>query len=191
MTTATNTSHTSAKPLLGGLQRNWGWLLALGIVFIVLGLIGLGMLFALTVVSVLFFGFLLLIGGGLQCLQAFQCQGWKDLLLHVLIAILYLLAGILVITDPIAASTAFTLLLAGILIAIGIARSSMAVRMRNQGNWLWPLLGGIVSLILGSLIFVQWPVSGLWVIGLFVAIELIVNGWSYIFIALAAKKAAV
>ncbi|MCB1804230.1 MAG: HdeD family acid-resistance protein [Candidatus Competibacteraceae bacterium] len=189
MTTAAINSKTPTNPLLGGLQRNWGWLLTLGIAFIVLGLIGLGMLFALTVVSVLFFGFLLLIGGGLQLLQAFHRKGWKDLLLHVLIAILYLLAGILAITDPIAASTAFTLLLAGILIAIGITRIIMAVRMRTQGNWLWPLLGGVVSLILGSLIFVQWPVSGLWVIGLFVAIELIVNGWSYIFIALAAKKA--
>jgi uncharacterized membrane protein HdeD (DUF308 family) len=57
-------------------------------------------------------------------------------------------------------------------------------------GWYWPLLSGIVSILLGGLIVAQWPASGLWVIGLFVAIELIFNGWSYIFIALAARKAA-
>ena len=54
---------------------------------------------------------------------------------------------------------------------------------------IWPLLGGIAALALGFMIIARWPVSRLWVIGLFVAIELIVNGWSCVFIALAAKEA--
>jgi uncharacterized membrane protein HdeD (DUF308 family) len=61
--------------------------------------------------------------------------------------------------------------------------------MRSVGNWFWPLMGGVVSIILGAVILAHWPVSGLWIIGLFVSVELIVNGWSYIFVSLASKRA--
>jgi arylsulfatase A-like enzyme len=62
-------------------------------------------------------------------------------------------------------------------------------RQKAASGWYWTLLSGIVSILLGGMIVLQWPVSGLWMIGLFVAIELIFNGWSYVFVALAARKA--
>ncbi|HYQ91386.1 MAG TPA: DUF308 domain-containing protein, partial [Candidatus Competibacteraceae bacterium] len=119
---------------------------------------------------------------------AFQCQGWKSVLWHVLIALLYVAAGIVIIVDPILASMTLTLMLAWILITVGVFRIIMAFQLRPVAGWFWPLLSGIVSILLGSMIIAQWPVSGLWVIGLFVAIELIFNGWAYVFIALAARK---
>ena len=89
------------------------------------------------------------------------------------------------------ASGVLTLVLAGILIAVGVIRISMGIQLRKAvAGWYWSLLSGIVSILLGGMIVFQWPVSGLWVIGLFVAIELILNGWSYVFVALAARKAA-
>jgi uncharacterized membrane protein HdeD (DUF308 family) len=104
-------------------------------------------------------------------------------------AVLYLAAGVVVIVDPLVASMVFTLLLAFTFILVGIVRIVMAIQLRGFKNWFLPLLGGIISGILGVIILVGWPISGLWVIGLFVAIELLVNGWSYIFIALAAREA--
>ena len=175
------------KTLFGDLQKNWGWLLALGIVCVILGTIGLGMTFVLTMASVLFFGILLLIGGGVQFVQAFKCKGWKGIVWHVLIAILYVAAGVVVVGNPLGASVILTLFLAGMLIVVGLVRIVMAFQMRGFKNWIWPLLGGIISIILGAVIMAGWPVSGLWVIGLFVAIELIVNGWCYILVALAAR----
>lgn len=175
--------------LFGEVQKNWGWLLALGILFVIFGIIGLGMLFTLTIASVLLFGILLLMGGGIQLFEAFKCKGWKGIILHVLIAILYVLAGIVIIYDPLIASTVLTLMLAGGLIGVGILRIIMAFQLRDRQGWVWPLLAGVLSIILGILIIAQWPVSGLWVIGLFVAIELLFHGWSYIFIALAARNA--
>jgi uncharacterized membrane protein HdeD (DUF308 family) len=65
----------------------------------------------------------------------------------------------------------------------------MAFHFKGFKNWFWPLLSGIISIILGLIIINQWPVSGLWVIGLFVAVELITNGWSAVMIALAAREA--
>jgi uncharacterized membrane protein HdeD (DUF308 family) len=175
--------------VFGDVQRNWGWLLALGIVFVILGFIGLGMSFAVTMASVLMFGVLLLIGAGAQFVDAAKRKGWESIIWHVLIALLYAVAGIAVIADPLAASAILTLMLAATLIIVGLARGIIAFKMRAAKNWVWLLLGGLVSVILGVIIMAGWPVSGLWVIGLFVSIELMVNGWTYIFVALSARSA--
>ena len=65
----------------------------------------------------------------------------------------------------------------------------MGFQLKPAQGWYWPLVSGLISILLGIMILAKWPVSGLWVIGLFVAIELIFNGWSYVFVALAARKA--
>lgn len=185
---ASNESAVAA--VFGTLKKNWGWLLALGVVSIVLGTIGLYMTFALTLATVLLFGALMLVGGLLQLIQAFSCTGWKSVVGHVLIALLYCVAGILIIVDPVLASGVLTLVLAGILIAVGVIRFMMGIQQRKAvAGWYWSVMSGLVSILLGAMIVLQWPVSGLWVIGLFVAIELILNGWSYVFVALAARKA--
>ena len=176
--------------VLGELQKNWGWFLALGILFLVLGIIGLGMTFTLTMASVLFFGVLIIIGGVVQIIQSFKCRGWKSIVYHILIAILYLLAGIFVVSNPAAASAVLTLLLALALIAVGLVRIVVAFQLRGMKNWVWPFIGGILTVLLGLMIAVKWPASGLFVIGLLVAIEMIIHGWSYLFIALAAKASS-
>jgi uncharacterized membrane protein HdeD (DUF308 family) len=171
----------------GELKRSWGWLLGLGILFLILGIIGLGMTVGLTLVSVLFLGFLLLIAGISQIIDAFKSKDWDGVIWHAFIAILYILAGWVIIYDPILASSFITALLAGILIVIGITRIIMAIVLRHEKGWVWFVFAGLASLILGILILAQWPWSGLWMIGLLIAIELIVNGWMYIFIALALR----
>lgn len=171
------------------LKRNWGWLLALGILFVILGFVGLGMLVGLTIVSMFFFGMMLIICGLLQIVDLFKSKGWKVALWHALIAILYIIGGGIVIYDPILASIIMTAFLAGILILIGLSRFIMAFSLKNYAGWGWLLFGGIVTMALGIMILMQWPVSGLWVIGLFIAIEVLVAGWTYIFIALSIRNA--
>ena len=189
MTNDTASSQAMAPiPVLGDLIHNWGWLLAQGILLVVLGTIGLGMTIWLTLATVFIFGVFLVIGGGVQIFQTFKCKGWESILWHALIAVLYVLAGLSIMADPLAASTLFTLLLAGALVGIGVMRLIMAFQLRGVKNWGWPLIGGIAAIVLGFMILARWPVSGLWVIGLFVAIEMILSGWSYIFIALGAKE---
>jgi uncharacterized membrane protein HdeD (DUF308 family) len=176
--------------VFGELKKKWGWLLALGILLIALGTLGLWMSFAMTLATVMLFGALLMVGGVFQLLNAFQLKGWKSVLWHVLIALLYIAAGLVIFTDPVFASLSLTMALAWILIAVGILRILMAFQLRPASGWGWPLVSGVISILLGAMILAQWPTSGFWVIGLFVAIEMIVNGWSSVFIALAARKAA-
>jgi uncharacterized membrane protein HdeD (DUF308 family) len=191
--TPTHQSTPTLVPdaMFGALKQNWGWLLALGLISIVLGTVGFYMTFAFTLTSVLIFGYLLLVGGVLQLVHAATCKGWKSVLWHVLIALLYIAAGIDIIADPVRASAVLTLILAGILIAVGLSRIVMGFQLRSAvDGWYWSVLSGLISIVLGGMIIAQWPESGLWVIGLFVAIELLFNGWSMIFVALAARKAA-
>lgn len=174
--------------VLGELIHNWGWLLALGLVLVAMGTIGLGMTFWLTLATVFIFGIFLLIAGVLQLVQAIKCRGWRSVLWHVVIAILYVVAGLDIIEDPLRASALLTLLLGCALIGIGVVRIVMALQWRGFKNWIWPLIGGIAAIILGCMILTSWPISGFWVIGLFVSIEMIFSGWSYIIIALGARE---
>lgn len=185
-----NDQASMTKPVeLKDLKPSWGWMLALGLLFLLLGFIGLGMTFGLTMMSVIFFGALLIVGGVLQFFDIFKSKQWKVALWHALISVLYVVGGCLVVYDPIMASAIITAMLAGILIAVGLSRIVIAFMMRGSQNWIWLLLAGIASLILGIIILAHWPVSGMWVIGLFIAIEMLINGWTFIILALAARRA--
>jgi uncharacterized membrane protein HdeD (DUF308 family) len=175
-------------PVIVDLNRNWGWILGLGILFVILGCIGLGMVVGLTLVSMIFFSALLIIAGITHIVDVFKHREWKGIIWQSLIAILYIVAGCVVFYDPFLASTLITALLAGLLIVIGLTRIVMAFSLKDAKGWIWLLLAGITAMILGVLILMQWPISGLWVIGLFIAIEMIVTGWTYIFIAFALRN---
>lgn len=170
-------------------KRSWGWLLALGILFVILGCIGLGMVVGLTLASMLFLGVLLIIAGCSQFIDVFKGKNWEAVAWHALIAALYILGGSVVIYDPFLASTIITAVLASVLIIIGLTRFIMALKLRGSSGWGWLLFAGIIAIALGIMILMHWPISGLWVIGLFIAIEMIVDGWTYIFLALGLRRA--
>ena len=188
MSTPQTPLSPAVEALLGDLKKNWGWLLAMGIAFVVLGTIGLFMAVAFTVATVVAFGVLLLLGAASQIAQALRAKGWKASLPHLLIAVLYLAGGLIMVLDPVGASGALTLLIGGVLVAVGIMRIVGALQERGAPGWGWLLAGGIASLLLGLLVVAKWPATGLWVIGLLVALELIFSGWAYIFIALAIRR---
>jgi uncharacterized membrane protein HdeD (DUF308 family) len=169
------------------ISKKWGWILAIGVLMVILGTIGIGATFALTLTTVMFFGILILIGSGFQLLDAFRYKGWS-LIGKMLIALLYLAVGFIMVKNPLLASTTLTLFIAWALIAVGIVRIIMAFQLRGVDGWVWTLISGIAAIVLGIMILNNWPESGLWVIGMFVAIELIFNGWGMIMLALAAKN---
>jgi uncharacterized membrane protein HdeD (DUF308 family) len=174
--------------VFGELKKNWAWMLSLGIIMVILGTIGLVMTVVFNEIVVMYFGFLLLFGSGVQLMQAFRAEAWKGRFWHILIALMYIAGGIIAVTEPVVAGMTLALLIAWTLVVIGVLRLVMAFQMRGANGWLWTLLGGVLSVALGIMIMNEWPQSGLWVIGLFVAIEILFAGWSQIMIALAAKN---
>jgi len=172
------------------LRDKWGWLLALGLLMSALGVIGFIMLPWLTLVTVWWVGALLLVGGGAQVVDAFSEKNWGPFALHLLIAVLYMVAGAIVIWNPVLGALTLTLMVAVALMVIGVLRCIMAFQVRPAGNWWLLLLSGLLSIVLGVMIYGQWPASGIWVLGLFFAIELLSEGIAFIALALAARKAA-
>ena len=182
-----NDNLTVPDDVVSQFRKGWGWLLAFGILSILLGFVGLGSTFFLSVVSAIFFGVLLLVGGVAQIVSGFKSAGWKGKLWHFLVALLYLAAGGMLISNPVEGSILLTAVLGSMLLAIGLLRIFTAFSSREIAGWVWVLISGIVTLLLGALIIAQWPSSGLWVIGLFIAIELIISGWGYVALAIAAR----
>jgi uncharacterized membrane protein HdeD (DUF308 family) len=169
------------------LHRNWGWFLALGILLIVLGLISLGYAVAMTIASVLLFGWLMIIGGVMEIIHAFRARGWSGTFIELLTGILYAVAGFMMIANPGVAAVTLTLLIALLLMFSGIFRIGAALMTRFP-HWGWLALHGVVNLMLGIAIWRQWPFSGLWVIGLFVGIDMLFNGWALVMLAMAARR---
>lgn len=176
------------KDLLQDLRSQWGWMLAFGVALVLLGAIGLTMLFAFTIASVLYFGGLLLLGSGVQVVDVFKTRGVRNTLWHVLLALLYFAAGVVIFVDPVMASATLTLVLAAILVGIGVTRVIIAVSMRRVSAWGWMLLSGLLSAALGLMIVFGWPEISAWVIGLFVSLELLFFGWASIMLAVAIKS---
>jgi uncharacterized membrane protein HdeD (DUF308 family) len=173
----------------GELKKAWGWLLAWGIILLVAGVVGLGYEFSVSVVTTLFVGGLLVVYGVIEVVQAFRHQRWSGFFLFLFGGILSIVAGALILARPIAGMEVLTLLMAAYFLVLGAFRSVGAVSSRHPG-WAWGLFNGIVSMVLGMFIWNRWPDSSLWVIGLFVAVDMILQGWNYIMLALVARRGA-
>jgi len=172
---------------LESLRKRWGWFLALGILLLILGTIALGSSVFMTLATMVLVGWLLIVGGVVEAAHACSCKGWGGFFVDLLTGILYVVVGFMVVANPGVTALALTLLIAMFLVFGGIFRIAVAVVVRFQ-NWIWLLLHGVVNLLLGIAIWRQWPLSGLWVIGLFVGIDMLLNGWSLIMLGLAAKS---
>ena len=172
---------------LEAIRAHWAWFLTLGIILIVVGTIAVGMPFVASLATAVTFGALLFVGGVAQLVGAFWTRDWSGFFLSLLMGILYLVLGLFFLRDPGEGLLAMTLLLACVLMVGGLFRIIGSLMYRFP-HWGWTLVGGIINLVLGVMIWQQWPVSGLWVIGLFVGIDLIFTGWTWVMLALAVKK---
>jgi uncharacterized membrane protein HdeD (DUF308 family) len=177
-------------PLFRGLHelhRNWGWLLALGCCLVLLGTIALGVLPWVTLATVIYLGFVLIVSGAFTVVQAFQVRLWEGFLLTVLAGILDFIVGLLMVTHTGDAMLVLTLLLAAFFFVGGLFRIAASIALRFP-NWGWSVLAGLVGVVLGVAIWRRWPLDSFIIIGLFVGIELLFRGWSIIMLAMAVRS---
>jgi uncharacterized membrane protein HdeD (DUF308 family) len=172
---------------LENLSRHRWLILALGVTSIIVGMLAISSSFVATMVSVRIFGWLLLFAGVTEVVHAVMVRNMSGFALHLLAAALYLLVGLFMLEDPIRAATVLTLLIAAAFFVGGALRVIFSVAVRFPA-WPWVMLNGVVDLILAVLIINGWPESSLWVIGLFVGIDLLFHGWSWVILALAARS---
>jgi uncharacterized membrane protein HdeD (DUF308 family) len=178
------TSDTVKSPQAGSdtapLRAKWGWIVALGVIYLIAGFIALGSVMTATVVSVFIVGVMMIIAGVAEVFSAFQIKGWGKFLLWVLLGVLYIIAGVVTFQNPLLAAVLLTLILGAALVASGIMRIILAFSMKRETPWIWVVLSGVITLLLGLLILARWPVSSLYILGLFLGIDLIMAGAGWI-----------
>ncbi len=168
-------------------RQNWGWFFVFGLLLVLLGGLVINSAFAATMFSVFFFGMLVAGAGIVQIVQAFMARKWSGLFLSLLLGILYLVTGGLCMVRPAEAAINITLLIAAFCFVSGLFKILSSLIMQFE-QWGWVFFNGVITFILGLMIYHQWPISGLWVIGLFVGIDMILSGWSWILLSLVARK---
>ena len=164
-----------------------GWFLFMGVALIILGTIAIGSAELMTMVSMMLFGWLLIFGGLFEVVHGFARRAWGGFFVNLMGGLLYAVTGLLMITHPGVAAVTLTLMVAMLLIVAGTFRIFVAFStpIHHRG---WLVLNGAISLFLGFSIMSSWPISGLWVIGLFIGIDMLFNGWSLIMLGIVAKK---
>jgi uncharacterized membrane protein HdeD (DUF308 family) len=170
-------------------RKHSTWFLVIGIALVILGMITIGYAVEMTIVSVLFLGWLLIIGGVFEVIHGFSRRQWSGFFINLLAGVLYAVAGVVMIANPALAAVSLTLLIAIILIVAGLFRLVVAFStpLHHRG---WLILNGVISILLGVMIWRSWPVSGLWVIGMFIGIDMIFDGWTEIMLALSVRRLA-
>jgi len=190
MTSMSNLRNLSPFPSdLRPLHAKWGWIVALGVVYLITGLIALGSVVMATVASVFVVGIMMLIAGVGEVFNAFQMRGWGKFLLWLVLGALYIVAGFFTFENPLLAAAVLTLLLGASLAASGVMRIILAFSMKDGPFWVGILVSGLITLLLGLIILAHWPVSSLYVLGIFLGIDLIFAGIGWIGLGLGLKKA--
>lgn len=162
------------------LRAKSGWIIALGAVYVVAGIVALGSVLLATVATVFIVGIMMLIAGIAEVINAFQIKTWGKFLLWLLLGLLYIVAGFVTFENPLLAAVFLTLLLGVSLVVSGIMRIVLGFGMRQAMPWGWVVSSGVITLLLGLIILAHWPVSSLYVLGLLLGIDLIFAGVGWI-----------
>jgi uncharacterized membrane protein HdeD (DUF308 family) len=166
---------------------NWGWFLAFGIVLILIGIAAVVRAYAATVASIIFFGWLLLAASVVEFVGAFMVGYWTGFFLHLLAAILLMVTGLVMLIRPVISAEVATLVMSMFFLIGGLYQvvASLVAQLPGSG---WQIFDGIIASVMGAVLLLQWPISGLWTIGLFVGINLIFSGCSWFALALNLHK---
>jgi uncharacterized membrane protein HdeD (DUF308 family) len=171
------------------ISAKWGWFVVLGIVMIALGAIARLNVGSDVAAGTILIGTSPLVGGAFQIIHAFLTKEWYGFVVSLSCGVLYLIAGLLIMNEPVQGALALTILAGATLAVSGIMRIVLALEHRDMPAWGIALFSGVVSIAVGCLLYVSLPWSGLWVLGTLIAVELVVQGVSSLYFGLALRTA--
>jgi uncharacterized membrane protein HdeD (DUF308 family) len=178
-----DTARSRFRAELASVDRKWGWYFALGVFLILLGSIASAIAVATTIVSVVALGWILLAAGAGLIVLSFLTGNWSGFLLTLAAGALSAITGFALLSNPLSGAAAVTLMVGTILVAAGLYRAIAALAMQFP-NWGWTLFSGIASFVLGAALLYSWQTTSLWFLGLFIGIDLIFHGFSWIMFSL-------
>ena len=174
----------------GELKRVSGISLVLSVLLIIFGVVAIALPLASSIGIAIVVGWLVIFAGIAQVVHAFQSKGIGHIVWKLAVAVFYLAAGAYLLAFPALGVAGLTLVLGIFLFAEGVADVIAYFSTRKSGASAWMLLDGIITLVLGFMIWNRWPVSALWVIGTLVGISMVMTGTTRLMMALAVRKLA-
>jgi uncharacterized membrane protein HdeD (DUF308 family) len=176
--------NSNSRIDVSAFSKNSTWFYFWGAVLTILGIAAISASFVATMISVVFIGIVILIAGAVIILDSitFWWGKWSGFFLHFLTGLLYFAIGFMLIDSPVLGSVSITLLLGIFYLVVGIFRVTYALTARSP-KWGWNFFNALVTLLLGVLILTSWPASSLFIIGLFVGIDLVFAGMAYLMAA--------
>jgi uncharacterized membrane protein HdeD (DUF308 family) len=164
--------------LIDALRQNAGWAIAIGILLLITGILAIGAPFITGLAVTVSVGALLIVSGVGQCLLAFQAGAFGRAVLILLFGVVTVIAGGYLVLQPVAGLASITLILAAYFVVTGIIAIFASLTLRPASGWGWMLANAIVTLLLGAMIWQQWPLSGTWAVGVLFGVQMMMSGIS-------------
>jgi uncharacterized membrane protein HdeD (DUF308 family) len=180
----------SPQAMAESIRSNSGWFLALGVIFIVGGVFAIATPFIATLLVSVFIGVVLAIVGIMQIVQAWSMRSWGGFLWQIIMGLVILAGGIATYISPDLAALWLTLFVAGVFLAKGALQILLGLQTRPHEGSGWIVFAGGISILVGLMILLQWPLSAVYALGVLAGISFIFTGWSYVMLALAARRLA-
>jgi uncharacterized membrane protein HdeD (DUF308 family) len=165
------------------------WSVIWGVSLIVLGMVAIASPFLAAVAVSALIAWLIVLAGGVHLVLAFHAHGAGSLIWKLLVGVAYVCFGIYMIVHPVLSVTSLTLLLASLFLVEGVLDIVLFFRMRPLHGSAWVLTDGIITLLLGLMIYMQWPSSSAWAIGTLVGVSMIISGLTRVMLSLAVRQA--
>ncbi|ARV61673.1 hypothetical protein BZZ01_26360 [Nostocales cyanobacterium HT-58-2] len=182
------TTNVSDNINKGDINKGINNSLLIGIVLTILGILAVAVPSFTTIAAETWIALMLIFAGGAKLGYAFQTRDRGGFVWKILLGILYFATGVMLLIYPFTGVLTLTLLLGSFLLTEGVFELILAFRLRPQQNWIWVLADGIITLLLGAMIWFQWPFNAPWVIGLLVGISILFSGISRIMLSLNARS---
>jgi uncharacterized membrane protein HdeD (DUF308 family) len=173
----------------GIVRQASNWSIVWGVLLIIFGMLAISSPFLAAVAVNVVIAWLIVLAGVVHLVLAFHAHVAGSVIWKLLVGIAYLVFGVYLITHPVLGVSALTLILASLFLIEGILNIVLFFKMRSTRGSSWVLVDGIITLLLGLLIYLQWPSSAAWAIGTLVGVSMIVSGVTRVMLSLAVRKA--
>lgn len=183
-------SESTGQAVNEDLKMGGGLVVTLGVLMIILGILAIGSPLVMTAVTVVWIGAGLLVSGVIESVGALKANGWRAGALAFVGGLLSVAAGGVLMARPMLGAGVFALLLTAYLLVDGLAKLVLGFKVKPLPGWGWTVFSGLVTLLLGILIWKQWPLSALWVVGTLVGINILFKGWAMVVLGSAVRQVA-
>ncbi|MGA3317656.1 MAG: DUF308 domain-containing protein [Candidatus Korobacteraceae bacterium] len=178
------------ESILGGIKRDTGWSIVLGVLIIVLGIVAMMAPLVAGVVAVYIIAWSAIFGGVAQVVYAIRTHEGGHTFLEVILGLVYIVAGFFLLGHPLGGLLALTLLLGSLLVVYGIFALVLAFHLRPLKPWGWILFDAIITILLGVMIWAHWPVNAEWVVGTLFGISIFFSGITRLMVSMGVRRLA-